>query len=62
MIAEALKPLTAAMDNVDAWRIGEAVLAVQKERSGDPIDTGLILRRLLESKGFGIVKLDDSQF
>ncbi len=51
------KPLTASMDNVLAWRLGEIALkAGDRDRTdvGDPIDRGLILLRLLEEKGFEI--------
>lgn len=55
------KILTAAMDNVDAHRLGQlAIQAGKPDRSmsvGDMIDRGLILRRLLEEAGYGIVKL-----
>lgn len=55
--------LTAAMDNVDAWRLGETCLkaASPEQRVGDYIDRGLILRRLLEENGYGIVKLAATQ-
>lgn len=51
------KPLTASMDNVLAWRLGEIAReagSIEREDVGDPIDRGLILRRLLEEKGFEI--------
>ena len=50
-------PLTASMDNVLAWRLGEiAKRAGDPKRTdvGDPIDRGLILRKPLEDKGFEI--------
>lgn len=52
-------PLTAAMDNVIAARLGQLARQAGKDRKdvGDDIDRGLILRRLLEEAGFGIVKL-----
>lgn len=54
-------PLTAAMNNVFAWRLGKIA-----EEAGDPtckdvgdyIDRGLILRRLLEEAGFYIMVTD----
>lgn len=57
---DALTPLTAAMDNVIASRLGQiATQAGKPDRKdvGDSIDRGLILRRLLEEAGYGIVKL-----
>lgn len=50
--------LDCGMDNVLAWRLGEiASNAGDPLRSGvgDQIDRGLILRRLLEEKGFFII-------
>lgn len=52
------RPLSAAMDNVDAWRLGEIYHKARKVPAGDYIDTGLALRRLLEEQGYGIVKLE----
>lgn len=51
--------LTAAMDNTLAWKLGRICRqAASPEQSvGDPIDRGLILRRLLEEGGFGLVAL-----
>jgi hypothetical protein len=52
--------MTAAMDNVDAWRLGEIARDagnLQRDGVGDLIDRGLILRRLLEENGYGLVKL-----
>lgn len=54
------KYLTATMDNLDAWRLGECARETMKGPAGDLIDTGLILRRLLEEKGYGLVKLEGS--
>lgn len=55
------KPLHAGMDNVLAWRIGEAHSAAAKESAGDYIDRGLALLRHLNEKGFDIVpKLEPS--
>jgi hypothetical protein len=50
----ARKPLTAAMDNVLAWRMGEAFSAAAKETAGDPIDRGLALLHYLNDKGFDV--------
>lgn len=55
---ERLVPLTAAMDNVDAWRLGKVVSAARDLTGGDYIDTGLGLRRLLEDAGFTVAKLE----
>ncbi len=52
------KPLGASMDNVLAWRLGEACNKAAAETAGDYIDRGLALRRRLEDAGFGIVQLD----
>lgn len=52
------KPLTAAMDNVLAWRLGEIARdagSPSRTDVGDLIDRGLILRRLLEEQNFQIV-------
>jgi len=52
------KPLTAAMDNVLAFRLGKVALAAGTAKAiGDYIDRGLLLRRLMEESGFGIVEL-----
>lgn len=48
------KPLTAVMDNVLAWRLGESVHMAMDERAGDFIDRGLILLALLNAKGFEV--------
>ena len=51
------EPLTAAMANVLASRLGSVALEAGKpkhEGVGDSIDRGLILRRLLEESGFEI--------
>lgn len=51
------KPLTSAMDNVLASRLGKVALEAGNPRHdgvGDSIDRGLILRRLLEESGFEI--------
>lgn len=55
-MSDAPQPLTAAMDNVLASKLGAiAVMAVnRKQKVGDSIDQGLILRRLLEEGGFEI--------
>lgn len=50
------KPLTAAMDNVHAWRLGQATNAAQAEtKIGDMIDRGLVLLRELNARGFDVV-------
>jgi hypothetical protein len=56
---EVRPPLTSAMDNVDAWRLGEAVLhaASPEQKVGDFIDQGLILVRILRERGYGIITL-----
>jgi hypothetical protein len=48
------EPLTAALDNVLAWRLGEIAHAASKAPAGDLIDTGLILLRMLGEKGFSV--------
>jgi hypothetical protein len=52
--------LTAAMDNVLASRLGQIANEAGRPRPvvGDSIDRGLILRRLLEEGGFGVVLLE----
>ena len=55
------KYLTSAMDNVLAHRLGIIARSPQLHdpiNIGDEIDRGLILRRLLEQSGFGLVKLE----
>jgi hypothetical protein len=48
-------PLTSSMDNVLASILGKVALnAGNPNCSGDSIDRGLILRRLLEERGFTI--------
>lgn len=52
--------LTAAMDNVLAYQLGLIARSPQLHdpiNIGDEIDRGLILRRLLEERGFGLVRL-----
>ena len=49
------KPLSIAMDNVQAWRLGEAAQTASKAPAGDPIDRGLALRRVLEESGFVLI-------
>ncbi len=41
------------MDNVYAWRLGEA--ASMAQRGGDPIDHGWSLLKLLHARGFDVV-------
>ena len=49
------KPLDSAMDNVLAWRMGQAcTAAAEDQKCGDPIDRGLILLHQLNEKGFGV--------
>lgn len=43
------------MDNVTAWRFGEA--SATAKPGGDYIDHGLSLLQQLEEKGYGIVEL-----
>jgi len=50
------KELTAAMDNVLAWRLGEACNAAAREPAGDLIDRGLALRKQLEDRGFLLIR------
>jgi len=48
-----IKPLTAAMDNLLAWRLGEITSkAAASKDVGDYIDRGLILLRMLNETGF----------
>lgn len=54
------EPLTAAMDSVTASRLGQIALYAghpSRKDVGDSIDRGLILRRLLEEKGFAICQI-----
>lgn len=46
------EPLTSSMDNVLASRLGEIAKKAAKAPAGDYIDTGLVLRSLLEEAGF----------
>jgi len=54
------KPLTVAMDNVHASRLGQIAKEVgtQSNGIGDSIDRGLILRRRLEEEGFHLVLIE----
>lgn len=56
------KPLTASMSNVLAWRLGKICMeaASPTQSVGDPIDRGLILRRLLEEGGFELRSKDNT--
>ena len=57
-MSEYSTPISAAMNNVLASKLGNIALdAGNPKRSGvgDSIDRGLILRRLLEEEGFYIV-------
>lgn len=59
-MADQSKPLDCGMNNLLAYKLGEiAADAGNPERKGvgDYIDRGLILRRLMEEKGFGIIEL-----
>lgn len=58
-----MKILDCLMDNTLAWRLGGiARAAAADKKAGDLIDTGLILRRLLEEAGFGLVRLTAETF
>lgn len=62
ILSQPPKPLSSAMDNVDAWRLGEVAQKAggpSRKDVGDYIDRGLILRRLLEEKGYLIIKKED---
>ena len=48
------KPLTPAMDNVLAWRLGEIANAAVKESAGDLIDRGLALLNQLNQREFQV--------
>lgn len=48
------RPLTAAMDSLHAWRIGEAVVVAKETHVGDLIDRGLVVLRELNARGFDI--------
>lgn len=50
------KVMTAGMDNVYAWRMGEVARNAMspEQKVGDPIDRGLILLRLLNEAGFEV--------
>ena len=50
------EPLTAYSDNVLISRIGIACKEAAKAPAGDSIDTGLVLRRLLDGAGLDIVE------
>jgi hypothetical protein len=54
------RPLTAAMDNVLAWRLGEACNAAAQASAGDLIDRGLALRKELELRGFAVIKIEQT--
>jgi hypothetical protein len=56
------QPLDSSMDNVLAWKLGEIAREAgnpDRRDVGDPIDRGLILRRLLEENGFLLVTIED---
>ena len=53
------KPLNVAMDNLQAWKLGEATKSAQAEtKIGDMIDRGLVLLRELNARGFDVVLRD----
>jgi len=55
-----LEIIDASMNNTTAYRLGLVGLQLIKyprEKIGDEIDRGLVLRRLLEEAGFGLVTL-----
>lgn len=63
MISKYSKPLTALMDNVLAWRLGEIARragSADRKDVGDYIDRGLILRRLLKEQGFYLITKEAS--
>jgi hypothetical protein len=52
------EPLDEGIDNLTAYRLGKVGLQLieyPREKIGDEIDRGLVLRRLLEEAGFFIV-------
>lgn len=53
------KLLSPAMDNVLAWRLGEAAHATMRDTAGDLIDRGLSLLKHLRDEGFGVVELGE---
>ena len=58
-IGGTINPLTSLMDNVLAYRLGLTVKEINdypKHKIGDEIDRGLVLRRILEEKGFYLIK------
>lgn len=48
------RPLTAAMDNILATRLGEIAARASQYPFGDNIDRGLVLLRLLNENGFAV--------
>lgn len=49
--------LNAAMDNLLAWRLGDACAkAAADPKAGDLIDRGLILLRELNARGFDVIQ------
>lgn len=50
-----MNKLTQDMDNVLAHKLGEIAYETLEGDAGDLIDTGLILRRLLDENGFSLV-------
>ena len=47
--------LTASMDNVLAWRLGEVCNKAAAAKAGDCIDRGLVLLHELEAAGFSVI-------
>lgn len=52
-------PITAACDNVLAWRIGEAHAAASDVTAGDYIDRGLVLLLELRKRGLLVIQATD---
>jgi len=50
------------MDNVYAWRLGEAHSIAGKSPAGDYIDLGWALAKALHEKGFDIVPREPIRF
>ncbi len=52
---------TNGMDNLTCYKLGliagDVGTRTTRQGVGDEIDRGLILRRILEEKGFGLIKL-----
>ncbi len=56
---------TNGMDNLTCYELGliagDVGTRTTRQGVGDEIDRGLILRRILEEKGFGLIKLKEQQ-